>query len=724
MIQHHSTLKLIFGYEPCFTKNDKGEFREYPTIFDVKMKGNSAGTTFEKSMSTIHQKNSFWRHFSERIWSFDDFTFIAAPAAVSLLTGALRYKLWYSPMGVYKVQCMSVLFPHVPPDLNKKANSKDNRGIGDLLRQQWFTERFDYFEKYGKFNKVPNQVNNESIFNHKFYMLLKECSEQGAWTDEAWKEHCNFLVECSHYHNNVVSIMQHEMLHIMWEHLLRMNDRDPMLHNIATDYAINQQLPFTNDLKKILITDENEDFFTKFVTGVAKWRAKSSSKDLKELKKIGLDLNSPTEKFAKKHEKLCELFVHENGVMSGFAQFFSGVSKASSKNKYIGKDSDFYYDILELVKDDLNNNGDGGTIDDHTMWEKSDEQQKAERQGNGKPSEDGKCDSEDGDGEDESKEGKGKGKPKDGDSTSSNGSKSGDKGQIKPKVSNSKKASVTENNDSKEESEGEPGSPDKSAQDGDQISLGEKGRSIMRGGYEHPGWKNIIGRQESKNAFRAAATASGYNPDDPEDLERAINDIPGLSPLREMFHEWFSVKTKNWKKELRAFLRSCIRPSDLEYTMMREHRALDDTFPGKKRDIGFDVILGLDTSGSISAEDFNDFIGQIHRMSNDCDFDRVRIIQCHSRISSDKTHRVKSARRLKELFIAETGGTQMQPVFELLKREGNKKPLILFTDGYIDDFLASTYPGYKHIMFLSRGNSGQRKKLESNGFKVLCQDDS
>jgi predicted metal-dependent peptidase len=156
--------------------------------------------------------------------------------------------------------------------------------------------------------------------------------------------------------------------------------------------------------------------------------------------------------------------------------------------------------------------------------------------------------------------------------------------------------------------------------------------------------------------------------------------------------------------------------------MMREHRALDDIFPGKKRDLGFEIIIAIDTSGSISGTDFNDFMNQIYKISKDCNVIKVRVIQCHTRITDDRYCRISSLKALKEFQIKEYGGTAMRPIFEKLKGEKNRIPLILFTDGEIDSFSAEEYTGFKHIIFLSRGHEGMKPFLERNGFKVICQD--
>jgi predicted metal-dependent peptidase len=184
--------------------------------------------------------------------------------------------------------------------------------------------------------------------------------------------------------------------------------------------------------------------------------------------------------------------------------------------------------------------------------------------------------------------------------------------------------------------------------------------------------------------------------------------------------EWFKVHQKNWKQILSKHLVSCVNPTELDYTMSRERRGRDGMFPGKRRERGLDCIVAADTSGSISATDWNDFTNQILKIAKDCEVDRIRLIQCHHSIAFDQKVTLK---RIRKVPIVETGGTTMRVVYEKLKQEHNRKLLILFTDGYIDHFTADMYPGFKSIMFLSRGCSGQAAELRERGFTVICQDE-
>jgi predicted metal-dependent peptidase len=153
--------------------------------------------------------------------------------------------------------------------------------------------------------------------------------------------------------------------------------------------------------------------------------------------------------------------------------------------------------------------------------------------------------------------------------------------------------------------------------------------------------------------------------------------------------------------------------------MSRESRIRPDYFPGKKLDRGLDCILAMDTSGSICGEDWNDYCNQVIRIAKDFNAQQLRVIQCHTRVSFDSMVNIS---KINKMNVKETGGTMMQVIFERLKKEKNRKPVILFTDGDIDHFSPKLY-NFKILMFLSRGHSYNKPILEEIGHHVICQDE-
>lgn len=211
----------------------------------------------------------------------------------------------------------------------------------------------------------------------------------------------------------------------------------------------------------------------------------------------------------------------------------------------------------------------------------------------------------------------------------------------------------------------------------------------------------------------------GVDVNDPDELQKGISAIPGLSTHSAYITNIFKVKTKNWKQMLQNFLTYSANVLEKDYTMSRESRIRADYYPGKKLEQGFECIFVMDTSGSIQSVDWNDFCNQIKKISKDFNVDKLRILQCHTKISFDEYVRIN---KINNMPLKETGGTMMQVAFERLKKENNRHPVILFTDGDIDYFKSADYP-FKSVIFLSRGHSYNKERLEGCGFRVICQDE-
>lgn len=662
MNKPHSTLKLAFGNEPCFYKLGD-DTKEYDRIFDVVV--DNLGSKFEKLGATAYQTSLFWRQYSRRLWSYDDFSFNLAGAAVSFIKKSNIYRVWYNPLIVYE---QMITAPFVE-DIKDEKQALDN------------------FRRKGKI--ATKKTNSEYYcLDRNYYDLLLECRDNNKWSEEAWKQHCQYLVGNAYYRQSTIGLLVHEMMHVLWNHCLRGEGKDREIYNYATDYAINQKVDLTIEQQNMMIHDNNPEFWKMFVYAASKWQADKFEK----ARKI---FEQHTKNGQINYQQLFLCFVADPTLYHGQVPFFPGL--ANNNNRFSNRDSDFYYDILMNMLDVDKMSGASMVIDTHETWEMSDEEQEECYTRNEEFADD------DGNGDiEEYEEGKGLG-----------GNEEEDEGNGDDK-----------NGDDEEDAAGSSKGEGKSNESKGNKAVGHgDGRSKELGGDKHPGFDNLQRRNQSKNIAKRSLKEAGFDPDDPESLEQAMQYIPGFDAMDSMFHEWFTVKTKNWRRELAQFLMCAVEPTELDFTMMREHRALDDVFPGKKRDIGFDAVIGMDTSASIGGIDFNDFINQVYKIARDCNINKARVIQCHTSITSDEYFRISSLKKLKEMNIVEIGGTKMEPIFCKLKDEKNKKPLILFTDGEIDNFKASSYTGFKHIIFLSRGHSHKKKWLESNGFKVICQDD-
>ena len=692
----HSTLSLFFGYSPCYIlQNYNGNiyYQEFNSLHDSQRVSNNKVVAYREIMIDI-QNNPFWKSFSKRLWQLDDFTF-PGPAAMCFLGNAHRYKMMINPFEIYKLSIVSSIFDTQP----KRKNGEEKKDYAARVTE-WHDSNIAKFEKEGTFNLKKQPDFDKYGISHPFYVELKKCAAEGGWTDTGWKMWCDLIFTCEYFRNSINCVIMHEMMHVMWDHLTRVQDKNPQVWNIAADFAINSQLNWPEEFRKVLITEDSPSFWSTFVYSIMKWQIINDKEIREEIaKEYNLSSSSPIDEFIPHEKHLFDKYMSEGNNWNLFTR---------KKNKFSNQSAEFYYKVFMEANTDFDKVDQGAH--GHETWQiidatGDDEGEGQGGEGDGEGEGEGECQGQsEGAGEGEGqgkvntivigKNGKG-GKPVDMDNVPQ---------EVKDKVNeimNKKKKGMGAGN-------GQPSE--------------DKNRGKGSGGQEHQGFNvhHSAAREEVKQTIRDSIRRAGYNPDSPEEIEAALNDIPHLAVFGHVVKEWFNVRKKNWKRELCQELVHCLNPTEHDYTMSREHRALDDTFPGKKRDLGIDLVIGVDTSGSINGQDWNDFIQQIEKISRDCDIDRARIIQCHNRIAEDKFHNIRQA---KNIAIRETGGTTMKLVFEKLKREKNKKLLVLFTDGFIDDFKKEEFPGFRSIMFLSRGGVENRKQLEAKGFKVICQDD-
>lgn len=647
-IERHSSMKLVFGRCSAWQKAN-GRYVEHDNIFECASsntrKGHYEGDKFAQS--------PFWRNTSDRFWQFDDFTFKGI-AAASYLMNAHSFKIWFNPLefydAIYKTSIFCDEFPEdqVDPEELKKIYKKMDEAWVDICS--------------GKTTKYNNELEKLG-FDRNMRAALVKCKNNKTWDFESWMLWNEVVIKTRFVSQNIESVFMHEMYHIIWNHLARVEERDSVQWNLATDYAINQNMNFTEDFQTTLITDANKGFRRRFILSTIKYLMQTDKAVAKSLRDdFKIDEKTDFEKIDKKKmEDLYSTYMTEN----------QGWHKS---NKFAHKSADLYYRILLESCVFISGGGMAG-YDGHGKWGESDG-----------PSSDGNTVDKDG--------------------------KKYEKGA----------ADGTEECKKKDKGKGKGGEEKDGDEEGDEPPMHHQKERGKGGREEHQGFNPMeaaAARREVKYAVKDSLERCGVNPDDPDEIEKALKATPGMDILGALIMEWFKIRKKNWRQILKKELTSYANPQDIDYTMSRESRVIPDFFPGKKRERGLDVIVQVDTSGSINYKDWNDFINQIEEIGRSCDTRMVRVLQVHSVIASDEK---VNLRKIKQMRIKETGGTTMALGPEMLKREKNKKLLIIFTDGYIDNFQAKDFP-FKIIMFLSRGNSHNTGEISSRGFMVINQDE-
>ena len=144
-------------------------------------------------------------------------------------------------------------------------------------------------------------------------------------------------------------------------------------------------------------------------------------------------------------------------------------------------------------------------------------------------------------------------------------------------------------------------------------------------------------------------------------------EISGLITLDEVIPPKF-----NWKAYIRRFTGISTKIFTRKIRRKENKRYSDN--PGLKIKMRQNMLVGIDTSGSVCDDELKEFINEIHHLYK-AGVD-ITIAQCDSSMQSVKKYDGKF-----ELEVAGRGGTRFEPVLELFNEKKEFTSLIYFTDG-------------------------------------------
>jgi len=143
----------------------------------------------------------------------------------------------------------------------------------------------------------------------------------------------------------------------------------------------------------------------------------------------------------------------------------------------------------------------------------------------------------------------------------------------------------------------------------------------------------------------------------------------------------------NWKREVRWFINQVIESGrrSTRSRINRREQALRSTRqgdlknvymqPGTRRDYTSKILIGIDTSGSVSDKEVKAFLGEINGM--------VGLVQCHVILFDTKIigEPVEIKKKIRGLEIKGRGGTDFGPIIRYVD-EHKYDGLIIMTDGF------------------------------------------
>jgi len=144
-------------------------------------------------------------------------------------------------------------------------------------------------------------------------------------------------------------------------------------------------------------------------------------------------------------------------------------------------------------------------------------------------------------------------------------------------------------------------------------------------------------------------------------------EISGLIKLDEVIPPKF-----NWKQYIKRFTGISTKIFTRKLRRKENKRYSDN--PGLKIKMRQNMLVGIDTSGSVCDDELKEFMNEIHHLYK-AGVD-ITIVQCDTQIQSIKRYDGKF-----ELEVSGRGGTYFEPVLEHFEQNRQFTSLIYFTDG-------------------------------------------
>ena len=157
------------------------------------------------------------------------------------------------------------------------------------------------------------------------------------------------------------------------------------------------------------------------------------------------------------------------------------------------------------------------------------------------------------------------------------------------------------------------------------------------------------------------------------DLPRSISDM--LNPVID------------WKKELAEFVTSTCKGKD-EYTWRKFNRRLisnDIYLPTVENETIGEVVVAIDTSGSIGQEQLNAFASELVSICEAVSPDAVRVLWWDTKVHGEQLFTDNYDQIGSMLKPLGGGGTRVSSVAEYInKKKINAECVLVFTDGYLE----------------------------------------
>ena len=197
-------------------------------------------------------------------------------------------------------------------------------------------------------------------------------------------------------------------------------------------------------------------------------------------------------------------------------------------------------------------------------------------------------------------------------------------------------------------------------------------------------WGNVI-PQEGKTEDQIKQEIATINAETmmAVNTAKAIGNLP--SSVKDIINEMKRSQV-DWTDVLR---RHCVGDQPEGYSFRRPNRRqwhINEIITPISNKVGVgDIVIGVDTSGSVSNKELSYFLGELNSLSEEVKPNSITIITCDAEIQD--VVKYESGETVKDIVCKGRGGTCVMPVFDYIAKENlNVDSFIYFTDLGIHDF--------------------------------------
>jgi len=144
----------------------------------------------------------------------------------------------------------------------------------------------------------------------------------------------------------------------------------------------------------------------------------------------------------------------------------------------------------------------------------------------------------------------------------------------------------------------------------------------------------------------------------------------------------------DWREVFREFVQSAMRGKD-EYTwrkMNKSYLANNMYLPSMHSETMGELVVAIDTSGSINNEQISEFASELASICETCSPDKVRVLWWDTKVHGEQVFEGNYDDIAKMLKPKGGGGTYVGCVSDyIIKSSINAEALVIFTDGYVEN---------------------------------------